>query len=109
MIVFTSFIIQLETDDNKLHWTKCHSGFNFTDFSTQNNGLYEAYADTGSQRATKIEADRALFKVPTLRDIGLTAPYMHDGSMGTLEGVITHYESRGKSHINKPCDCRIQI
>ncbi|MFT5822407.1 MAG: cytochrome c peroxidase [Crocinitomix sp.] len=86
---------------NKLHCTKCHSGFNLTDFSTQNNGLYEVYADTGRQRATKIEEDRALFKVPTLRNIGLTAPYMHDGSMATLEAVIQHYESGGTSHSNK--------
>ena len=86
---------------NQLHCTKCHSGFNFTDFSTQNNGLYEVYADTGRQRATKLEADRALFKVPTLRNIALTAPYMHDGSIATLEEVIQHYERGGISHVNK--------
>ena len=86
---------------NELNCAECHSGFNFTDFSVQNNGLYEVYADSGRQRATKIEADRAMFKVPTLRNIALTAPYMHDGSIATLEEVIMHYESGGKSHVNK--------
>ena len=86
---------------NKLHCAECHSGFNFTNYTTQNNGLYEVYADTGRMRVTKIESDRAMFKVPTLRNIELTAPYMHDGSITTLQEVIEHYESGGKDHKNK--------
>ena len=86
---------------NQLDCIECHSGFNFTNFTTQNNGLYEVYADTGRQRVTKLPEDRALFKVPTLRNIALTAPYMHDGSIATLEEVIEHYESGGKNHVNK--------
>jgi cytochrome c peroxidase len=86
---------------NKLHCSTCHGGFNFTNFSTQNNGLYKHYADSGRMRVTMLEEDRAVFKVPTLRNIALTAPYMHDGSMPTLEAVIRHYESGGKSHMNK--------
>lgn len=86
---------------NKLHCAQCHSGFNFTNFSTQNNGLYEIYADSGRMRATELESDRALFKIPTLRNIQLTAPYMHDGSISSLKGVITHYKSGGKNHANK--------
>lgn len=86
---------------NSLHCTKCHNGFNFTDFSVQNNGLYETYADSGRMRVTKLESDRDLFKVPTLRNIALTAPYMHDGSIGSLEEVIRHYEMGGKSNKNK--------
>jgi cytochrome c peroxidase len=85
----------------QLHCTKCHNGFNFTDFSTQNNGLYEVYADSGRMRVSKLESDRDRFKVPTLRNIGLTAPYMHDGSLKTLEEVIRHYESGGKANKNK--------
>jgi cytochrome c peroxidase len=42
-----------------------------------------------------------MFKVPTLRNIELTAPYMHDGSIASLEEVILHYESGGKNHLNK--------
>jgi len=86
---------------NTLHCTQCHNGFNFTDFSTKNNGLYPVYADSGRMRVTKLETDRDLFKVPTLRNIGLTAPYMHDGSFKTLDEVIRHYESGGFPNKNK--------
>lgn len=86
---------------NDLACTSCHGGFNFTDFSTKNNGLYTIYADSGRMRATHLLEDKAVFKVPTLRNIGLTAPYMHDGSMATLEEVIDHYMSGGKNHPSK--------
>lgn len=86
---------------NELECASCHSGFNFTNFSTQNNGLYEVYSDTGRMRVTQLEEDRAMFKVPTLRNIELTAPYMHDGSIATLEEVIDHYQSGGENHPNK--------
>ena len=85
----------------KLHCANCHSGFNFTNFSVQNNGLYSVYKDPGRKRATKKEVDNALFKVPTLRNISLTAPYMHDGSIASLEEVIRHYENGGEAHPNK--------
>ncbi len=81
--------------------SSCHSGFNFTDYSFANNGLYEHYQDIGRQRFTGKEADNALFKVPTLRNIALTAPYMHDGSIATLAQVIEHYNSGGKAHPHK--------
>jgi cytochrome c peroxidase len=86
---------------NTLNCVNCHSGFNFTNFSVQNNGLYEVYADSGRMRVTKLELDRDMFKVPTLRNVSLTAPYMHDGSLKTLEDVIRHYETGGKSNKNK--------
>ncbi|MEO9531048.1 MAG: cytochrome c peroxidase [Crocinitomicaceae bacterium] len=86
---------------NELECASCHAGFNFTNFTTQNNGLYEVYSDSGRQRVTKLKEDRAMFKVPSLRNIALTAPYMHDGSIESLEEVITHYESGGKNHPNK--------
>jgi cytochrome c peroxidase len=76
----------------------CHSGFNFTDYSFQNNGLYAEYVDPGRFRLTGLESDRALFKVPTLRNIAYTAPYMHDGSISTLEDVVVHYNTGGKNH-----------
>ena len=84
-----------------MHCAECHSGFNFTNYKTLNNGLYVVYADTGRMRVTRLEDDRAMFKVPTLRNIGLTAPYMHDGSLASLDEVISHYESGGKKHNNK--------
>ncbi len=83
------------------HCSKCHSDFNFTNYAFENNGLYEVYADDGRFKLTGEESDRALFKVPSLRNIELTAPYMHDGSLNTLEEVIDHYQSGGKNHPHK--------
>lgn len=85
----------------KTNCTACHSGFDFTDYSFQNNGLYETYTDLGRYRLTTNPTDSALFKVPTLRNIALTAPYMHDGSFNTLEEVITHYSTGGANFHNK--------
>lgn len=81
--------------------SSCHSGFNFTNYSFENNGLYTTYEDEGRKRLTGKEEDNALFKVPTLRNIALTAPYMHDGSVNTLEEVIEHYNKGGYAHPNK--------
>jgi cytochrome c peroxidase len=79
----------------------CHGGYNFTDYSFKNNGLYLSYADSGRARITLNPADAGKFKVPSLRNVELTAPYMHDGSLATLEEVIEHYNSGGKPHPNK--------
>lgn len=79
----------------------CHGGFNFTNYAFENNGLYVEYPDPGRFRLTNDEADRALFKVASLRNVGLTAPYMHDGSLASLEAVIEHYNEGGKAHPNK--------
>lgn len=79
----------------------CHSGFNFTNYAFENNGLYLSYADSGRMRFTGLPEDRAKFKVPSLRNVALTAPYMHDGSLQDLEAVIEHYNSGGKAHVNK--------
>lgn len=86
---------------DRLNCTQCHSGFLLTDFSYQNNGLYIHYADSGRARITKLPEDRAKFKVPSLRNVALTAPYMHNGSIQTLEDVIRHYEHGGKDHPSK--------
>ena len=85
----------------KTNCSSCHADFNFTNYAFENNGLYEDYADLGRFRLTNNENDRARFKVPTLRNIELTAPYMHDGSIKSLEAVILHYESGGKNQPNK--------
>ena len=76
----------------------CHAGFNFSNYAFENNGLYESYADPGRFRLTGLETDRARFKTPTLRNVALTSPYMHDGSLATLDAVIEHYDSGGKAH-----------
>lgn len=81
--------------------SQCHSGFNFTSYSFENNGLYEVYSDLGKKRASGKDEDEALFKVPSLRNIKLTAPYMHDGSLVSLKEVIEHYNSGGQKHKHK--------
>lgn len=60
---------------------RCHSGTNFSDSAYHNNGLGAV----------------GKFKTPTLRNIALTAPYMHDGSIATLEQVVDHYATGGKA------------
>ena len=86
---------------DSLACSSCHGGFNFTENTFENNGLYENYADSGRFRLTQDSTDLARFKTPTLRNIELTAPYMHDGSIWTLEEVIQHYASGGQNHFNK--------
>lgn len=86
---------------NKTNCSQCHSGFNFTNYSFENNGLYVNYADSGRMRLTQLESDRARFKVPTLRNVELTAPYMHNGSIKTLNEVVSHYNKGGQNHKNK--------
>ena len=68
--------------------------------------MYEIYPDVGRFRLTNNPADSALFKVPSLRNIELTAPYMHDGSITTLEAVIEHYQTGGENHPHKNAEIR---
>ncbi|MBS1537215.1 MAG: cytochrome-c peroxidase [Bacteroidetes bacterium] len=79
----------------------CHSGFNFTNYAFENNGLYQFYKDSGRFRLTHNPKDSSLFKIPSLRNVAITAPYMHDGSIATLEQVIEHYNSGGKPNVHK--------
>ncbi|MDX2280099.1 MAG: cytochrome c peroxidase [Saprospiraceae bacterium] len=88
-------------NSQKLNCSVCHSGFLLTNQSFVNNGLYEVYKDSGRIQLTGLEVDRGVFKVPSLRNIALTKPYMHDGSLSTLESVIEHYQSGGKDHPNR--------
>lgn len=73
----------------------CHGGSNFENDLYMNNGL-DADADMtdyGRENATGNANDRGKFKVPTLRNIELTPPYMHDGRFKTLEEVVEHYNT----------------
>ncbi|MFT5645790.1 MAG: cytochrome c peroxidase [Aureispira sp.] len=81
--------------------SSCHTPPHFSDFSFKNNGLYTHYADSGRIRLTYQEKDRALFKVPSLRNVGISGPYMHDGSIHNLEQIIQHYNKGGQAHKHK--------
>jgi cytochrome c peroxidase len=91
----------LEIFEGKADCIMCHSGFNFTDNSFENIGLYEEYTDNGRGVITQKLADNGKYLVPSLRNIELTAPYMHDGSLADLDAVVDHYASGGKEHPNK--------
>jgi cytochrome c peroxidase len=95
--------VQLGTElfFGKANCNKCHNGDLFTDFSIQNIGLYQWYDDPGLARVNNSPKDSGKFKTPTLLNIEYTAPYMHDGSIATLEEVVEFYNSGGKNHPNK--------
>ena len=69
----------------------CHSGDLQTNHTFSNNGLDAAPADLGQGLQTGLATDNGKFRVPSLRNIALTAPYMHDGRFATLEAVVSHY------------------
>ncbi|MCD0487793.1 cytochrome-c peroxidase [Pedobacter sp. MC2016-14] len=70
---------------------RCHGGPKNYQELFHNNGLDLVSADPGIERISGQKTDHGRFKVPTLRNIALTAPYMHDGRFNTLEEVIEHY------------------
>jgi cytochrome c peroxidase len=101
--------------NQRLSCFRCHGGFNFSDatFSESNAGRESEFHNTGlynvaggfsypapnlgTYEHSKNAADVGKFKAPTLRNIAITAPYMHDGSIATLEGVIDHYAAGGRT------------
>lgn len=99
----------------RLECFHCHGGFNFTntvdykgkgfvEIEFHNTGLYNVdgkgsypAANPGVKEHTGEAEDMGKFKAPSLRNIALTAPYMHDGSIATLEGVLAHYAAGGRT------------
>lgn len=72
----------------------CHKEPLFTDNSFRNNGIgLNSMRDVGRQKITGLKSDSLKFKVPTLRNIGVTLPYMHDGSQADIYKVLDHYTS----------------
>lgn len=72
----------------------CHAAPLFTDHSFRNNGLTPSMInDEGRYMITQLPADKYKFKVPSLRNLAYTAPYMHDGRLLTLDAVLDHYAS----------------
>lgn len=79
----------------------CHGSDNFVPGAPiNNNGLENPYVDKGVGALTGLPQDEGLFKVPSLRNIELTAPYMHDGRFATLEQVVEFYDSGVVAHPN---------
>ncbi len=87
----------------------CHAGPNFTDEQFHNTGIAwrtGIVTDEGRAGVTHADADRGAFKTPTLRDASRTPPYMHDGSLATLEDVIEFYNGGGQR--NPGLDAKIR-
>lgn len=84
----------------KANCQTCHGGFNFTDegFHNLGVGIEKENTDWGLFTVTKKETDRGRFKTPTLRDVAPRPPYMHDGSIKTLEEVIAFYNQGGQKN-----------
>ena len=106
-------------NSERLECFHCHAGFNLTDSVTyagkkptlmfHNTGLYNiggtgAYPldNQGLRDFTDVPSDMGRFKAPTLRNVAKTAPYMHDGSITTLEGVLDHYAAGGRTIASGP-------
>ena len=79
---------------------QCHCTETFTSPGARNNGLDLVYADNGVGAITGNAGQNGLFKSPSLRSIGQSAPYMHDGRFATLEQVVEHYNSGVTAHPN---------
>jgi cytochrome c peroxidase len=104
-----------------LYCGQCHNGKDFDgagssfgwgddnnlNFSSANVGLDKNYQDDGFGLKANDEFSRGVFKVPSLRNVALTGPYMHDGRFKTLEDVINHYSDGVQNHPN--LDSRIRF
>lgn len=82
------------------HNTAISGGYSLTEASFRNIGLDENYTDNGRGEITHNSNDNGKFKVPSLRNIAFTAPYMHDGRFNTLEDVLEHYSHGISNHPN---------
>ncbi|TNE55065.1 MAG: hypothetical protein EP338_04965 [Bacteroidetes bacterium] len=88
----------------------CHPPPYFTNFEARNNGVTSLKdADWGRYRIAQDSSDIGKFKVPGVRNIAVTAPYMHDGRMKTLREVLEHYVHKGNSYNRDSIIDQIQL
>ena len=86
----------------KANCTACHVGPTLTDEQFHNTGVAWAsssFSDEGRAIVSGRSKDRGAFKTPTLRDVERSAPYMHDGSLASLEDVVDYYDRGGNQHV----------
>jgi cytochrome c peroxidase len=91
--------------------THCHTEPNLTDNQFHNNGLddvssFTDFTDLGRGGFNNVVFDNGKFRTPTLRNIALSAPYMHDGRFQTLEEVLDHYAAGGHGFENEDANIR---
>jgi cytochrome c peroxidase len=93
---------QLFTDVNGANCVSCHSGYSFTDQQFHDNGIgINQQGDKGRFGITNLQSDVGKFKTPSLRNVALTAPYMHDGRFATLDEVLRNYNTGGTHSVNQ--------
>jgi cytochrome c peroxidase len=97
--------IGLKLFSGKAGCASCHVGPNMTDERFHNTGI-GAPGDHGRFSVTGKSEDNGAFKTPSLREVALTPPFMHDGSLATLEDVIDFYDKGGKANPNLDSDIR---
>ena len=105
------FVEPAQQVENHPGCSHCHGGPFFTDNFFKNNGLdsvatLDQFSDSGRGGANGNVFDNGKFRVPTLRNIALTAPYMHDGRFKTLDEVIEHYSRGGHGVENEDVNIR---
>jgi cytochrome c peroxidase len=83
-------------NSTKTNCSKCHSGINFTDNAYHSTGITEDYIDEGREDVTHNPADNGKFRTPSLRNVALTPPYMHDGTFLDLLSIINNYNNGGR-------------
>ncbi len=92
--------VGLDLFRGRANCTACHVGPNLTDEEFHNTGVFwgQHPYDPGRFTVTEVSEDIGKFKTPTLREIEHTAPYMHDGSLATLEDVVDFYTDGGRQN-----------
>lgn len=95
--------LQLFTDVNGANCISCHSGYNFSDQQFHNNGLIASgqRIDSGRSGISRNRADAFKFRTPSLRNVAISGPYMHDGRLKNLDAVMAFYNSGGGTGANK--------
>ncbi len=83
-------------NSSRTNCSKCHSGINFTDNAYHSTGLTVDYTDEGREDVTHNPADNGKFRTPSLRNVTLTPPYMHDGTFLDLLSIINNYNNGGR-------------
>lgn len=96
----TSQVRGMDLFYDKAECFHCHNGRNFSDNLPHNNASLLFNEDIGAAQLTDANEDVGKFITPTLRNVGLTAPYMHAGQMATLEEVVSHYNAGGQPNPN---------
>ena len=76
------------------HCTSCHEGPLQSNYTFKNNGIDSVFNDIGRMRISESPFDLGKFRVPSLRNVALTGPYMHNGKFSSLEEVIDHYSAK---------------